>query len=159
MATVGKLSKTDQKNLAKHAGALRTAFDAATALGAAEHDVSTLDLFKKLSEQVTRALEAVNYAGAEAVAFIQGLLDDQQGLFDEKSDKWQEGGRGEAVRSWLEDLDGLTEFGDAETEVLESKDFTEGQTKLLVLCQTSAFDLTDVEDYLDRLEALEPEAS
>ncbi len=43
-----------------------------------------------------------NEAIEEANAFRQSMLDDMQNFYDEKSEKWQEGDKGQAYQSWMD---------------------------------------------------------
>ena len=56
---------------------------------------------------VEAAQTAMNEVVQEANAFCQEVADEAQGEFDDRSEKWQEGERGEAVATWIEEWAGL----------------------------------------------------
>ena len=65
------------------------------------------------------AAEAAKYNEIieEARAFVTGIGSDMSDAMADKSDKWQEGDRGSATASWIEQLEGI-DF--VETEIEEN---------------------------------------
>jgi len=52
---------------------------------------------------VEEAVSAYNAVVEEAHDFAEDVASDGDTAFDEKSEKWQEGERGEAARSWIDE--------------------------------------------------------
>lgn len=86
-----------------------------------EHRAEVEDAVREFNERVEEAYAAlaeivVPYAGkvADAKSVLEEIRDGHESDFDEKSEKWQEGENGSAVREWIE---GMTEVIDAIPEV------------------------------------------
>ncbi len=85
----------------------------------------------ELFEPVTEALEAFNETQDELKEFVETTASDWQDQFDERSEKWQEGERGQVVNSLIEawtsaagDMDAL-ELDKPEEIELDIPDFSE----------------------------------
>jgi hypothetical protein len=59
------------------------------------------DAMAKCWEAVACAVEEYNYALADARSFVEEVHTQRQGEYDDKSERWQEGERGEAAAAWL----------------------------------------------------------
>lgn len=62
-------------------------------------------------------ITAFNTALGNAKDFIEGVRDDAQTEFDEKSEKWQESDRGSQVQSWIDEMEGHADTLDTELSV------------------------------------------
>ncbi len=86
---------------------------------AAEKLTAVIEAFNLLVEgaraPVECALEAYNAVLSDARDFCEGIAADQQSFMEEKSEKWQEGDRGQAFQSWLDEWSGV-ELSDVEIE-------------------------------------------
>jgi len=60
------------------------------------------------------ALEALNEAIGEFNSWVTEVQEQMQGYFDERSEGWQEGERGEQYQAWIESLD--CEVDEVDTE-------------------------------------------
>lgn len=63
---------------------------------------------KELIADFDGAVESATSAQSDlenASANIDAAIDDLRGEFEERSEKWQEGDRGEAVGEWLDELE------------------------------------------------------
>jgi hypothetical protein len=69
-------------------------------------------------QAVEDAVGAYNEALGEARDFVEDLASAAEDDFSSKSDKWQEGERGEAARSWI---DALQEFAPEDIEAPEEE--------------------------------------
>jgi hypothetical protein len=82
------------------------------------------------------ALSAINVArdtynedARAAYGFLEDIINDRESQFDEKSEGWQEGDRGEAARDWLDFLQGgLDELYDLDPITFDLTDL--GATEL-----------------------------
>jgi len=93
-----KLNKQDEKKrdeLVSELNKLRTEIE--EAIGKFNDGVATL------KEPVTAAIEKYNAELENARAWTEDIANQAESEFDEKSDKWQEGERGEAARSWIDE--------------------------------------------------------
>ena len=81
----------------------------------------TKDQIAKKTKLLTRMEAAKNDLQAsfdEANAFVEETRDTMQSFFDEKSENWQEGDKGQQYQDWInswesiiiEDIDGIEEF-------------------------------------------------
>lgn len=77
-----------------------------------EENAEALKLAKGVLET---AVSEYNSCRTDLADNLQALLDEQQGEFDEKSEKWQAGEKGEAAQAWLEEIAG--KIGDIDTDV------------------------------------------
>ncbi len=66
------------------------------------------------SKAVTEAVEAYNTKLKEAADLASETASDARDTYDERSDGWREGDKGQAVDSWITELEG---FDDADLEV------------------------------------------
>jgi len=48
------------------------------------------------------AVMDMNAKASEFAQFLDEIIEEKQGEFDEKSEKWQEGEKGEAAKEWIE---------------------------------------------------------
>jgi len=79
---------------------------------------------------IENAVEAINAAHTrynelvqEAYGFVEDIISEREGEFDYKSERWQEGDRGEAARAWIDSLqESLDELTDLEPVVIELPD-------------------------------------
>jgi len=79
---------------------------------------------------IENAVEAINAAHTrynemvqEAHGFIEDIISERENEFDDKSERWQEGDRGQAARSWIDSLqESLDELCDLEPIVIELPD-------------------------------------
>lgn len=109
-----KITKTDDKRI-------REALEALAAKRAAV--TTAVDTFNSYLETIRGDLEAVIAEHDEAAQALRGLVEDihreAEEEFDGKSERWQEGERGEAAREWIDNLDGyVTEIEDADVAQL-----------------------------------------
>jgi hypothetical protein len=100
---MNKLSKDQIRDKAKHVEAIRLAH---TDLA------DSILVFNKAMEaawaDVENAQEKYNATITEANDFVVGLAEKARAYFDEKSEKWQEGEKGEAHNAWVEDLESIS---------------------------------------------------
>ncbi len=76
--------------------------------GGLEEAISTFNTaFEEAWGAVDAALTEYNDALAEAKEFTDEIHGDRQNEYDEKSEKWQEGERGEIASSWLGEWEGI----------------------------------------------------
>jgi len=57
---------------------------------------------EKLREPVEQALEAYNEAVGEARSFAEDNASEGEAAYDERSERWQEGERGQAAQQWVQ---------------------------------------------------------
>lgn len=55
----------------------------------------------ELKEPLQHAIDGYNEAVEAARAYCEEIAEERQGNFDDKSEKWQEGEKGEAAQEWL----------------------------------------------------------
>lgn len=53
---------------------------------------------------INAARTAYNEVVADAFGFLDDIINEREGKFDDMSERWQEGERGEATQSWIESL-------------------------------------------------------
>lgn len=93
-----KLKAADIKARDAHAGELSTAFqDLEMAVEAFNNGLEKL-----WNEQIVAAVDAYNEKLIAAREWAQGIADDAQNYIDEKSEKWQEGDKGQQVIAFAE---------------------------------------------------------
>lgn len=72
-----------------------------------------IDTFNAAMDEHWRAVEDAVSVYNEAVGEVNGWLSDihsaQEAHYDEKSEKWQEGERGEAYQSWMQEFENEVE--------------------------------------------------
>lgn len=54
---------------------------------------------------VATPLERLNEAREEIRAFIEDIVSEKEGEYDDKSDNWRDGERGDATRTWIDRID------------------------------------------------------
>jgi hypothetical protein len=77
------------------------------------------DFNRKVEEAkapVDQAVEEYNAVLAEAKAFAEGIAADAQSHYDDKSEKWQEGERGQAYQAWVSEWENVN-LDDLEVEL------------------------------------------
>lgn len=105
---------------AKQRDALRDALtDAAELLQAAVAEYNAV--MTEHAEKVQAALDAYNQAVSEARYFRDDIVAEREDDYGDKSEKWQESEKGEAVRSWIDEWEGA-ELDDLEIEFPEELD-------------------------------------
>jgi hypothetical protein len=62
---------------------------------------------KELHEAVNAAIQNLNEELGEVTDFIENIAVAAQDAFDNRSDGWREGERGEAVQGWLDALEAI----------------------------------------------------
>jgi molecular chaperone DnaK (HSP70) len=71
-----------------------------------EADDAKSELEEKISDLVTefneKYLAPLNEKIEEARGFVEDIKNERQEEFDDKSERWQEGERGEAAQEWLQ---------------------------------------------------------
>lgn len=108
-----ELSKTDISAINDFIADLRLkATEVQTALG-----VFNGTVHEELSTLNSAVVEYNELLG-NARTIIEDARDAAQGEYDDKSERWQEGERGEAVQEWLNELEGL-ELDDMELYEVE----------------------------------------
>lgn len=92
------------------------------------------DELDDLNRQIRESLDTINFKIAgynELLEEARGIIDDvhSQGEsdFDDKSEKWQEGERGEATREWLESLESIRDDDLGDIEPIEFEDIALGE--------------------------------
>jgi len=70
-------------------------------------------------EALTTAIQTYNEQLEEARSFVGTIAEDMRGEFDEKSEKWQEGDKGQEVQAWVEAWEGV-DLEDVEVEIPEA---------------------------------------
>lgn len=80
-------------------------------------------------EKVESALSDLNTKIEEANSFIEEVRSEMESYFDEKDEKWQEGEKGEAFQSWMQEWDN-------ELETLDEIDFPEHIDVTLAVADT-----------------------
>jgi hypothetical protein len=71
----------------------------------------------ELRDELAGKVSAYNEAVESVSAVAQELVDRLRGEYDDKSEKWQESERAEAVSSWIDDLENLTRHDSLDAEV------------------------------------------
>lgn len=103
-----------------------------------EADDAKSDLNEKISELVAefneKYLGPLNEKIDEARGFVEDIKNERQEEFDDKSERWQDGERGEAAQEWLQAWENaeaeLETVTDAEAPVMEI-DLVDAET---ILC-------------------------
>lgn len=95
-----KITKEEDKRLDELAAAL----DAAPVNAALEEYNAAVVAAKEKFEQV---LSAYNEKRQEAYEYVEGLRDNFQSEFDDMSEAWQEGDRGQAAQELIDAFDGV----------------------------------------------------
>lgn len=88
-------------------------------------------------ERINGAIDTYNGATADAKSFIEDIGSQAESDFEEKSDRWQEGERGEATREWIDAIDNVV------SELEEIEQFT---------FETPSLDLEDQAELINNLE-------
>ena len=71
--------------------------------GVLEDAVSTFNAaVEELKAPLLAALEKYNEIVEEARGFVEDIASTADGQFDDKSEKWQEGDKGQAARNWID---------------------------------------------------------
>lgn len=71
--------------------------------GKLEDAVSTFNAaVEELKAGVVTALESYNEVVGETRGFVEDIASTADGQFDDKSEKWQEGDKGQQVREWID---------------------------------------------------------
>jgi hypothetical protein len=73
----------------------------------------------KLIEEKCGELRGAGQALAEA---LQEAHDDAQEYFDDRSENWQEGERGEAYQEWIDSLDALRDTAEGIADIADELD-------------------------------------
>jgi hypothetical protein len=130
-----RITKAEQNRLQEIADKVaeeRLAFDTAVD----EANAAIEDIYSALNERITRYNELLE----EGRGVIEDIHSERQSDFDDKSERWQEGERGEATREWLDKLDSdKEEIEDIGELTFEPLDFSE------------------VEDHVEKLTEIEAE--
>lgn len=93
-----KLTKEEIATKAEIAGNLEKAW------ASVEDAVSEYnDEVNKAKEKVTAVIASFNDVAGQAAVFVQEVADRASGEIDEKTEKWQEGDRGQAAISWKDE--------------------------------------------------------
>jgi 2-succinyl-5-enolpyruvyl-6-hydroxy-3-cyclohexene-1-carboxylate synthase len=101
---MNSLSKTEQKEQEAHGAALEAA------KGKLEDAISAFNAeMLSLFENVQAATEEYNEVVDQANGWRDDIHNAQEAFFDEKSERWQEGDRGENYSSWAEEWDNALE--------------------------------------------------
>lgn len=111
ISTMNRLSKTQ---LAEKARLLEQLQQAGSRL-----EEAVADFNRKVEEAkapVDQAVEEYNAVLAEAKAFAEGIAADAQSHYDDKSEKWQEGERGQAYQAWIGEWENVN-LDDLEVEL------------------------------------------
>lgn len=109
-----RLSKTESKQLAEHRETLGRQRD------------KVLAEFEWMKENVEAAVEKVNdeireynLALADARSFVEAVAEVHRGNFDDRSDGWKDGDRGQAADSWISEWEGVSLDDIDEVEIVE----------------------------------------
>lgn len=74
---------------------------------------------------INAARTTYNETVAEAYGFLDDIINEREGEFDDMSERWQEGDRGEATQSWIESLQEVRdELIDVEEIMIDLPDVT-----------------------------------
>lgn len=65
-----------------------------------------------LSADLRQAVEDYNNLLFDARAFVEEFVAEMQTEFEDKSERWQDGDRGQAVAEWISDLENSADFED-----------------------------------------------
>jgi hypothetical protein len=71
----------------------------------AQHNDTLTGLFAELEEvgdKLTRLITLINEEIEEAASFVQGIADEAEVEFEERSERWQESEAGEEYKGWYE---------------------------------------------------------
>jgi hypothetical protein len=88
-------------------------------------------------ERINGAIDTYNGALADAHSFLEDVSSQAQSDYDDKSDRWREGEKGESVREWIDTLDNVV----TELEEIEQLTF-----------DTPSVDITDHAELLEQIE-------
>jgi hypothetical protein len=88
-------------------------------------------------------LTEVNEARDAIYGAIEGIKDEKQNEFDDKSERWQEGDRGQATTTWIESIEAFRDLFEDEIEVDAVEDLE--------------IDLSDLESALEEGLSSEPD--
>lgn len=117
-----KITKEETNRLGEIAGRLANArmrFDEAVETANANYEDEIAGINEKAA--------AYNEILEEARGYVEDIHSERYNEFDDKSETWQEGERGEATREWLEALENIkdNELEDIETLEFEPLDYSE----------------------------------
>jgi hypothetical protein len=123
-----KISKTEEKQFAD----LTAKFEAQieTVRTAVEAYNETMS---EARGKVDDELAVLNELRDNVRGFFEDIHSERQGEFEDKSEKWQEGDRGEATRSWLDRLEEIASNVEEEIEMDTVDDLTFDPTGLPIV--------------------------
>lgn len=104
----------------------------------AELEEAIDELNGKLEDEVSSINETVgelNELLSEANGVVEDIAAEMQGEFDDKSEKWQEGERGEATAEWINELDAFN-LEEVEEYKIDPLEMPEDQAEALDTIQT-----------------------
>lgn len=110
------LTKDEKKRLAEYRDRL----------GKEQSDMSAIleeqaEVIEAAYEKINGAIETYNGVLADARGFIEDIVSERNGDFEDKSERWQEGERGEVIREWIDSFDNaMSELEDVEAIEHES---------------------------------------
>jgi hypothetical protein len=83
-----------------------------------------------LSADLRTAIDEYNSILFDVRAFVEEFATEMQSEFEERSERWQEGERGEVVSGWISELESQTDFEDIDFEepqgiVIDAPDHSE----------------------------------
>jgi vacuolar-type H+-ATPase subunit H len=93
------------------------------AVGAVEDARNELqeEIAKLIADFNEKHVDPLNAKLEEAHGFVEDIVNERQGEYDDKSERWQEGDRGQSAQSWLQDW----ETGMNELEAMEQVEVPE----------------------------------
>lgn len=96
-----KITKAEEKRIAEIAGRLSAKFDGINAI------------IEKMKSEIDDELVEYNEIREELRGVLEDIHSEKESEYEDKSDNWREGDRGEATYSWIEGLsDIMNEFAD-----------------------------------------------
>jgi hypothetical protein len=151
--TLGKLNKAEQKEFDALRDEASRALDAYKAFVDKERDVEDRAAIDALVEESTPLAEAMEAAFVALVEFATAFADAQQESWDEKSERWQDGDRGQAVSSWIDEWRNFDEVSMPEISDSMIEDEFPQQIRL-----SDLIDLYEYENVLDTANGVSFEA-
>jgi hypothetical protein len=81
-----------------------------------EKVAAEIEIIEDAYAGINEAIEKYNDVLSEARGFVEDIASERDGEFDDRSENWQEGERGQATREWI---DSLQTAADSELEAVE----------------------------------------
>jgi hypothetical protein len=149
---LGSMVKKQQQEFGTLLDAARRAVDALKDL--VEVEVEDAETAKDKLLALRDAIADAEGACSDLASFCTSFYEEQQEAYDNRSEKWQEGDKGQAVSSWLDEWSTVSE--PSSQSVDDSVD--EYATFPTSLGEAFGFDDYELSDFIETVEGLSTEA-